>query len=42
MALNEQHPGLLWKVSLSASVDVNFLCMQCDVSLQCSRLVLAQ
>lgn len=33
MALNGQRPGLLWKVSLSASVDMSFLCMQCDVSL---------
>lgn len=42
MVPNEQHPGLLWKVSLSASVDASSLCMQCDLSLACSRLVLAQ
>lgn len=36
-ALNEQHPGLLWKVSLSARADVSVLCMRCDVSLQCLR-----
>lgn len=29
MALNEQHPGLLWEISLSASFCVSFLCMQC-------------
>lgn len=42
MALNERRPVLLWKLSLSASVSVSFLDMQCDVSLQCFRLVLAQ
>lgn len=32
MALNEQCPVLLWKVSLSASINVSFLDTQCDAS----------